>query len=122
MKPTFSILTVLAMAMPGMSAAQETVEIGKGAVLRGLDKLDGDVRDFEIANGEAGKIGRLRVELGECRYPQGDPAADAFAYLSIHEEKGGKPLFAGWMVASSPALNPLEHPRYDVWVLRCKTD
>ncbi|MGB0800115.1 MAG: DUF2155 domain-containing protein, partial [Planktomarina sp.] len=27
----------------------------------------------------------------------------------------------GWMVASSPALNALEHPRYDIWVLRCKT-
>ncbi|MGB1970407.1 MAG: DUF2155 domain-containing protein, partial [Paracoccaceae bacterium] len=27
--------------------------------------------------------------------------------------------FMGWMVASSPALNPLDHRRYDVWVLRC---
>ncbi len=30
-------------------------------------------------------------------------------------------IFAGWMFASSPALNPLEHPIYDVWVIDCKT-
>ena len=29
--------------------------------------------------------------------------------------------FAGWMIADSPALNALDHPRYDVWVLRCIT-
>ncbi|MCI5048411.1 MAG: DUF2155 domain-containing protein [Aquisalinus sp.] len=29
-------------------------------------------------------------------------------------------LFSGWMFASSPALNPLEHPVYDVWVIDCK--
>ena len=28
-------------------------------------------------------------------------------------------LFSGWMLASSPALNALEHPVYDVWVLDC---
>lgn len=31
-------------------------------------------------------------------------------------------IFSGWMFASSPALNPLEHPVYDVWVIDCKTE
>lgn len=30
-------------------------------------------------------------------------------------------IFSGWMFASSPALNGLEHPVYDVWVIDCKT-
>lgn len=30
-------------------------------------------------------------------------------------------IFSGWMFASSPALNPLEHPVYDVWVITCET-
>jgi len=30
-------------------------------------------------------------------------------------------IFRGWMFASSPALNPLEHPVYDVWVISCTT-
>lgn len=33
----------------------------------------------------------------------------------------GKRIFSGWMFASSPALNPLEHPVYDVWVIDCET-
>lgn len=28
-------------------------------------------------------------------------------------------LFSGWMFASSPGLSALEHPVYDVWVIRC---
>ncbi len=30
-------------------------------------------------------------------------------------------IFSGWMFASSPALNALEHPVYDVWVIDCRT-
>ncbi len=30
-------------------------------------------------------------------------------------------IFRGWMFASSPALNALEHPVYDVWVISCTT-
>lgn len=29
-------------------------------------------------------------------------------------------LFRGWMFASTPSLNALEHPVYDVWVIDCK--
>jgi hypothetical protein len=42
-------------------------------------------------------------------------------------EGEGKPadpdrIFSGWMFASSPALNSMEHPVYDVWVIDCKTE
>lgn len=30
-------------------------------------------------------------------------------------------IFSGWMFASTPALNALQHPVYDVWVIDCKT-
>lgn len=30
-------------------------------------------------------------------------------------------IFRGWMFASTPALNPLEHAVYDVWVIDCNT-
>ncbi len=33
----------------------------------------------------------------------------------------GVNIFRGWMFASSPALNALEHPVYDVWVISCTT-
>ena len=59
--------------------------------------------------------------MKECRYPVGNPSGNAYASLEISET--GKPgvLFSGWMIASSPALNALDHSRYDIWVLRCIT-
>ena len=35
------------------------------------------------------------------------------------EEAEDSQLFSGWMFASSPGLSALEHPVYDVWVIRC---
>ncbi|MFU8778059.1 MAG: DUF2155 domain-containing protein [Roseovarius sp.] len=95
--------------------------VGQGAMLRGLDKITGVVQDLDLTNGQAGAFGSFDVALGQCRYPQGNPAGDAYAYLTISEQGSGAVIFSGWMLASSPALNALEHPRYDIWVLRCKT-
>lgn len=104
----------------------ETIEQPKattapGAVLRGLDKVGGTISDLDIATGERIQFGRLTVTLGECRFPSGNPSGDAYAYLVIHSDTAERPIFEGWMIASSPALNALDHPRYDIWVIRCKT-
>ena len=93
-----------------------------GVRLKGLDKVSGDVSDLDLNVGETASVGRIEVTLGECRYPTGNPAGDAFAYLVIDDAMAEAPVFEGWMIASSPALNPLDHARYDIWVLRCKTE
>ncbi|SFP72434.1 DUF2155 domain-containing protein [Tranquillimonas alkanivorans] len=106
---------------PEPEAAPERVESAGGAVLRGLDKLSGEVRDMELSVRESAMIGRLQVTLADCRYPADNPSGDAYAYLVIRENGSDEPVFMGWMFASSPALNALEHPRYDVWVMRCSS-
>lgn len=98
----------------------EGVVTGTGAVLRGLDKVNAQFQDIEILNGSSVRFERLVIDLGECRYPEGNPAGDAFAFLTIREDGAPDPVFQGWMLASAPALNALDHSRYDVWVLRCK--
>ncbi|MGH1413645.1 MAG: DUF2155 domain-containing protein [Pelagimonas sp.] len=102
-------------------AAQEAVNTGAGAVLRALDKLNAKVSDISLLNGERRTMGLLEVTLNECRYPKGNPSGDAYAFITIREAGVSEPVYRGWMVASSPALNPLDHSRYDVWVLRCTT-
>ena len=97
------------------------VATGTGAVLRGLDTVNAQFQDIEILNGTSVRYQRLIIDLGECRYPEGNPAGDAYAFLTIRNEGEAAPVFQGWMLASSPALNALDHSRYDVWVLRCKT-
>lgn len=97
------------------------VEIGAGAALRWLDKVSGDLRDIVLSPGESARLGRLDVTLGECRYPVNNPTGEAFAWVEIRTEGRDEADFAGWMLASSPALSALDHPRYDVWVIRCTT-
>ncbi|MGH1424689.1 MAG: DUF2155 domain-containing protein [Pseudooceanicola sp.] len=95
------------------------VVVGLGARLKALDKVNGQVSEFDILAGGAVQIGKLVVEMRECRYPEDNPSGEAFAFLVITETDDQ--IFSGWMIASSPALNALDHFRYDIWVLRCKT-
>lgn len=99
--------------------ATGAVVAGRAGLLRVLDKLDGSTADIELAPGEEGQIGSLMIVMGECRYPADNPSGDAYALVSIRTIADDTALFEGWMIASAPALNAMDHPRYDVWVLRC---
>lgn len=103
------------------AAAQVETENASGAVLRGLDKFSGEVVDIELPAGRTVQFERLNITLTECRYPAGNPAGNAYAGLQITEVGREGVVFSGWMIASAPALNPMEHARYDVWVMRCIT-
>lgn len=116
-----AILAAL-MACAGFAAtAQDEVISGQGAVLRGLDKVSGQTVDVQLPSGGVAAVFGLDVALADCRYPADNPTGDAFAFLTIRESGRDKIWFAGWMIASSPALSALDHGRFDVWVLRCIT-
>lgn len=105
---------------PAQSGAVRT-EQARGAVLRTLDKVSGEVIDVEMLVDQTMAYGPLQITLHECRYPAANPSGDAFALIQVVDARAVDELFAGWMVASSPALSALEHRRYDVWVLNCLT-
>ncbi|MGJ8545074.1 MAG: DUF2155 domain-containing protein [Sulfitobacter sp.] len=111
-------LCVVAGAAPVQ--AQQVASAG-GAVFRALDKLSGTTSEIELRKGQAAKLGRLELVLTDCRYPAGNPSGNAYAALEISETGKIGTLFSGWMIASAPALSALEHPRYDIWVMRCTT-
>jgi hypothetical protein len=90
------------------------------ASLRGLDKMSGESIDIALETGASANFGYLEIALQDCRYPRDNPTGNAFAHLKITSK--GEQVFDGWMVAASPALVALDHPRYDVWVIRCKLD
>ena len=103
--------------LPEEKAEIPTVSMDQ-AVLRGIDKLDGFANDMIVGDAFPRKFGLLEIRVKECRYPEDNPTGEAFAYLTIKEDDAT--IFAGWMIASSPALNALDHQRYDVWLLRCR--
>ncbi|WP_341214186.1 DUF2155 domain-containing protein [uncultured Limimaricola sp.] len=110
------VLALLAAPASAQQAAQ-----APGGVLRVLDKITGVVTDLDLAAGETATVGHLSIELDECRYPADNPAGDAYERLIVRYQKIEAPVFQGWMIASAPALNAMDHPRYDVWALRCRT-
>ncbi|WP_370204790.1 DUF2155 domain-containing protein [Pararhodobacter marinus] len=106
-------------AAQGQRPEGPQMSTGTQAVLRGLDKVSGEVEDLPVAVGDTVTFGRLSVALTACRYPADNPASDAFAFLTISDTRSDERVFQGWMIGSSPALNALDHPRYDIWVLSC---
>jgi hypothetical protein len=95
------------------------------AVFRGLDKITGRARDVEAPVGVPVKFGTLTLTVQTCHTVPPEEPPETTAFVQIDENlPGAKPkrMFSGWMFASTPALNALEHPTYDVWVTNCKTD
>ncbi|GAB1363966.1 DUF2155 domain-containing protein [Rhodobacter sp.] len=109
----------LVLALAAGPAMAQGFSDAPGGVLRWLDKLTGQTGDMELARGQSASNGRLTIQLDACRYPSDNPAADAQAHLTVMDSTRADPVFSGWMLASSPALSAMDHPRYDVWVLRC---
>lgn len=107
---------LLALASP---LAAQDMDSAPGGTLRLLDKVTGRVADLSLGRGQSVTQGRMTVLLDECRYPRDNPAADAQAHLTVIEVNRSEPVFSGWMLASSPALSAMDHPRYDIWVLSC---
>ena len=111
-------LVLIGMALQGW-AAQADVVVAKGGMLRVLDRMTNIVSDYDLAPGQSTAEGRLTVRLDECRYPSDLPMGEAYAHVTVSDSGQTDPVFQGWMIASSPALSALDHPRYDVWVLHC---
>jgi len=110
--------------------------IRRMAVLRGLDKVTGRFSTFNAPAGVPVSFGSFAVVMRTCTKTPPEEPPEVTAFLEITdtplrgegetEESGKAPtpekIFSGWMFASSPALNAVEHPVYDVWVIDCKTD
>ncbi len=113
-----AVLLVLA-AIPLHQADAEPYAV---AVLQTMDKVTARVSTLEAPVGRAIRFGTLEIIPRICDKRPPEETPESAAFLDIWEVRPGEPamsLFRGWMFASSPALNALEHPVYDVWLLDC---
>ena len=93
------------------------------AVFVGLDKITGRIISFDVAINETVQFGALQMTPRVCysRPPTETPNTDAFVEVDEVTLQGEiKRIFTGWMFATSPGLNAVEHPIYDVWITDCK--
>lgn len=92
-------------------------------VLRALDKITARITEIQLPIESETRFGTLAISAKYCRTRPPIETPETFAYLEIDNLKRSgerSRVFEGWMVASSPALNALEHAVYDVWVIDCK--
>ena len=93
------------------------------AVLQGLDKVTARVSTIDAPIGRVVRFGTLEIIVRTCDKRPPEETPESAAFLDIWEVRRGESalsLFRGWMYASSPALSPMEHAVYDVWVLDCR--
>jgi hypothetical protein len=98
--------------------------VAVGVILGGLDKVAARTAKFEVNMKQKVFYNTLIVTALACKTRPPEEPPESAAFLEIQERKSDgtvQKIFSGWMFASSPALNALEHPVYDVWVVNCKT-
>jgi hypothetical protein len=124
----FGLASLALLALSGSAMAADVGAPAAGpvvAVLQGLDKTTARVTKFDAPVGQTVAFGTLKITVRDCRKRPPEEEPESAAYLDIDEvlqdKAAPKHIFSGWMFASSPALNSLEDPVYDVWVLDCRT-
>ena len=109
----------LADAIPGKDHVKRAV------VLRGLDKITGRPANVFAPVGIPVRYATLTITARYCYStpPSETPETTAFLQIDDHRpDQAERRVFSGWMYASSPGLNGMQHPLYDVWVIRCNTN
>ena len=103
--------------------------IGNIGVFQGLDKITARIKTFEIKVGIPKKFGILDIDLKKCVYSMPLEEPESIAYIKVLDKsdkysliKDKTSIFEGWIFSSSPALNAMEHPVYDVSLISCKKD
>ena len=111
----------------GSGAAQADWIEGETATIQALDKITARISTLKVQIDTPARFGTLSVVVRRCAYhPPEEPPEDA-AFIEVTDnghdaEKPPKPVFTGWMFASSPAVSAMEHPVYDLTLLSCKPD
>ena len=116
---------LIGLAFAGYAATAFATDIPMDTiVLGGLDKVAARVNTVSGKVGEPIKFGTLEVVARTCVTHPPEEAPENAAFLEIFQPTDGKEkqkVFSGWMFGSSPALSALDHPVYDIWVLRCES-
>jgi hypothetical protein len=100
------------------------------AIVQAIDKVTAETMRFEVeVGGRPVRFARTLIFTAKaCEVSAPDERTeDAVAYLEVSLQprgvvRGDEPrqIFRGWMFASAPAVNGLQHPVYDAWVVGCK--
>jgi hypothetical protein len=90
--------------------------------LKALDKITGKAIVLMAPLNKPVQFATLTITARTCYSTPPSETPETSAFLQIEDRRPDQPArraFSGWMYASSPGLNSLQHPLYDVWVINC---
>ena len=122
-------------ARPTVPTAEKPVEPMRrsrsgAAIIQAIDKVTAETLRFEAPIGQPIRYKTLVFTVRACETSAPDESSpDSVAYMTVDSQPRSltgrappppKQVFKGWMFASSPGLNPLQHPVYDAWLIACR--
>ena len=92
--------------------------------IKALDKGTAKTSDIRLAIGEKKFFGSLEIKGLKCQLSEDSEFIDTVAYLQVKDlaskDNNQVFLFNGWTFASSPTLQSIDHPIYDLWITSCE--
>ena len=90
--------------------------------IKALNKITGKAIILRAPLNKPVKFATLTITARTCYSTPPSETPETSAFLQIDDDRPDRSharAFSGWMYASSPGINALQHPLYDVWVISC---
>ena len=88
-----------------------------------LDKVSSKTNPLKLKVGEEVKFQNLSIKSLTCKNSEFDDNPEITAYIQVkdltNKDNNEVFVFNGWTFSSSPAINPFDHPVYDIWLTKC---
>lgn len=92
--------------------------------LTALDKITAKTSSIKLAIGDKKIFGSLEIQALKCQLSESSDTSGAVAYIQVKDlsakDNNQVFLFNGWTFASSPTLQSIDHPIYDLWITSCE--
>jgi|TARA_B110000027_G_scaffold28877_1_gene31641 hypothetical protein len=113
----FILITVLS----PINASEKSSEIF--IEMKILDKVSSKTNLLKLKIGEEKKFQNLLIKSLKCKNSEFDDNPEITAYIQVkditNKDNNEVFVFNGWTFSSSPAVNPFDHPVYDIWLTKC---
>ena len=119
------ILTLLYFFLISIFSTVNALESSNGQFIdiKILDKVSSKTNLLKLTIGEEKKFQNLLIKSLKCKNSEFDDNPEITAYIQVQDlankDNNEVFIFNGWTFSSSPAINPFDHPVYDIWLIKC---
>ena len=123
-KVNFTLIVVCFFLINISSAANALESVSRQFIeIKILDKVSSKTNLLKLEIGKEKKFQNLLIKSLKCKNSEFDDNPEITAYIQVkdltNKDNNEVFIFNGWTFSSSPAVNPFDHPVYDIWLAKC---